>query len=117
MKVVIFTCSENEARNYGQPLILITRLNLADGILLGRFLKGLLQDLYEWHKDQKAYEASLSRKEGSRTVLLPGLQPQWSKDGPSSLDDLLKWSGFRSFLTKCHRKLGQVSILLCDEPQ
>ncbi|OCB90862.1 hypothetical protein A7U60_g1886 [Sanghuangporus baumii] len=89
VKVVIFTCSENEARNYGL------------------FLRVVLQDLYEWHKDQKAYEASLSRKEDSKIIPLPGLQPQWSKDGPSSLDDLLKWSGFRSFLTKCHRKLGQ----------
>ncbi|KAH8118538.1 transcription factor/nuclear export subunit protein 2-domain-containing protein [Phellopilus nigrolimitatus] len=89
VKVIIFSCSENEARNYG------------------RFLKGILQDLYGWHKDQKAYDASNRRKDGSKTVLLPGLQMPWSKDGPSSPDDLLKWAEFKSFLKKCHRKLGR----------
>ncbi|THH08122.1 hypothetical protein EW145_g2921 [Phellinidium pouzarii] len=89
VKVVIFSCSESEARNYG------------------RFLKGILQDLYGWHKDQKTYDASNRRKEGSTVTLLPGLQTHWSKDGPTSPDDLLKWSDFKSFLKKCHRKLGR----------
>ncbi|KAI5124799.1 hypothetical protein M0805_005432 [Coniferiporia weirii] len=89
VKVIIFSCSESEARNYG------------------RFLKGILQDLHGWHKDQRVYDASNRRKEGSTTTLLPGLQTHWSKDGPSSPDDLLKWSDFKSFLKKCHRKLGR----------
>lgn len=82
--------------------------------MLGRFLKGILQDLYGWHKDQKVYDASNRRKDGSEITILPGLQTQLSKDGPPTPDDLLKWPDFKSFLKKCHRKLGRVSIFICS---
>ena len=68
----------------------------------------ILSDLHAWHKDQKVFEASNHRKVGTEQILLPGLQVHWSKDGPSSPDDLLKWADLKSFLRKCHRKLGQV---------
>lgn len=75
---------------------------------IGRFVKGVLTDLYSWHQSQKAYDASNRRKEGSKVTLLPGFQREWSKDGPSTPDNLLGWPYFKSFLKKCHRKLGRV---------
>ena len=74
----------------------------------GRFLKGVLQDLYTWHRDETAYEAANRRKMGSDTILLPGLQATWSRIGPTSPDQLLKWSDFKLFMKKCHRRLCQV---------
>lgn len=69
-----------------------------------------MQDLNAWHKDQKIFDASNKRQEDDKTVYLPGMQKQWSKNGPSSEKELIKWVDFRSFLKKCHRKLGQCFI-------
>lgn len=76
----------------------------------GRFLKGILLDLHRWHKSQQAYDASNRRTEGEAVLPLPGLQTKWSKDGPTSTDELMKWPEFKSFLKKCHRKLGKVLL-------
>lgn len=71
-------------------------------------MKGILHDLYAWHKDKKAYDQSNRRQESGKTVYLPGMAEKWLKDGPSSDGDLLQWTNFKSFLKKCHRKLCQV---------
>ncbi|TDL29757.1 hypothetical protein BD410DRAFT_710827 [Rickenella mellea] len=95
VKVVIFSCSESEAHNYG------------------RFLKGILKDLYHWHKNEKAFDEANRLKDGGKNLLLPGFQKRWSNDWPSSPDDLIRWSDFKSFLKKCHRKLGRQSFTDC----
>ena len=76
---------------------------------LGRFLKGVLHDLYIWYKDEKAFDASTRREVDGKTVYLPGLSKPFVRDGPATADGLLKWNEFKSFLRKCHRRIGSVS--------
>ncbi|KAL4082005.1 transcription factor/nuclear export subunit protein 2-domain-containing protein [Scleroderma yunnanense] len=98
VKTVIFSCSEYEAKNYG------------------RFLLGILADLWKWAQDEQLFHQDNRMKIGGKTVLLPGFQPRWTnKDhGDIRPDDLLNWAGFKQILRKWHRKLGR-SLCSCIE--
>ncbi|KAG9317173.1 transcription factor/nuclear export subunit protein 2-domain-containing protein [Chiua virens] len=98
IKTVIFSCSEYEAKNYG------------------RFLLGVLMDLWKWAQDEQLFIHENRTKIGGRTVLLPGFQPRWTNKDQMNLvpEDLLPWSGFKQILRKWHRKLGR-SLCNCIE--
>ncbi|KAG1756059.1 transcription factor/nuclear export subunit protein 2-domain-containing protein [Suillus lakei] len=98
VKAVVFSCSEYEAKNYG------------------RFLLGILTDLWKWAQDEQLFLMENRTKVGGKTVLLPGFQHRWSSKDHGSIvsDDLLSWTGFKQILRKWHRKLGR-SLLSCIE--
>ncbi|KAG6882988.1 hypothetical protein C0995_013326 [Termitomyces sp. Mi166 len=56
VKVVLFSCSEYEAHNYG------------------RFLLGILADMFNWYSDEVAYMVDNHTKVGGKTVYNPHLQ-------------------------------------------
>ncbi|KAF5387899.1 hypothetical protein D9615_000104 [Tricholomella constricta] len=88
VKVVLFSCSEYEAHNYG------------------RFLAGILQDLYKWHLDEQLYLADNRTKIGGKTIYHPGMQRSY-RDKTVTLDNLLDWPSFQRILRKWHKKLGK----------
>ncbi|KAG0699864.1 transcription factor/nuclear export subunit protein 2-domain-containing protein [Suillus ampliporus] len=98
VKAVVFSCSEYEAKNYG------------------RFLLGILTDLWKWAQDEQLFLMENRTKVGGKTILLPGFQHKWSSKDHASIvaDDLLSWTGFKQILRKWHRKLGK-SLLSCIE--
>ncbi|KAG1857214.1 transcription factor/nuclear export subunit protein 2-domain-containing protein [Suillus tomentosus] len=98
VKAVVFSCSEYEAKNYG------------------RFLLGILTDLWKWAQDEQLFFIENRTKVGGKTILLPGFQHRWSSKDHASIvpDDLLSWTGFKQILRKWHRKLGR-SLLSCIE--
>ncbi|KAF9468910.1 transcription factor/nuclear export subunit protein 2-domain-containing protein [Collybia nuda] len=87
VKVVLFSCSEYEAHNYG------------------RFLSGILSDLYKWHLDEQLYIGDNRTKVGGKFIYNPGLQRTWNKT--AALDNLLDWASFQRVLRKWHKKLGK----------
>ncbi|GLB33487.1 putative THO complex subunit 2 N-terminus [Lyophyllum shimeji] len=87
VKVVLFSCSEYEAHNYG------------------RFLAGILSDLFKWHNDEQLYLADNRTKIGGKTVYHPGMQRAPSKTNGS--DTLLDWPIFQRILRKWHKKLAK----------
>ncbi|KAG6833844.1 hypothetical protein H0H87_011778 [Tephrocybe sp. NHM501043] len=91
VKVVLFSCSEYEAHNYG------------------RFLLGILTDMYKWYSDESAYMADNRTKVGGKTTYNPGLQRTWSNKSVT-LSDLLDWASFQRILRKWHKKLAKCFI-------
>ncbi|KAF4602377.1 THO complex subunit 2 [Pleurotus pulmonarius] len=91
IKVVLFSCSEYEARNYG------------------RFLLGILSDLHKWSQDEKLFLQDNRSSKGCH----PGFQLFW-KANPGLLaeDKLMDWPSFKRVLGKWYRKLGK-SFLEC----
>ncbi|KAI0254213.1 transcription factor/nuclear export subunit protein 2-domain-containing protein [Lactifluus subvellereus] len=87
IKVVVFSCSEYEAKNYG------------------RFLLGILTDLYKWFSDEASYEQDNRTKIGGKIHYLPGFQQSWSPKFPVEKTSLLTWHNFQQVLRKWHRKL------------
>ncbi|KAF9045967.1 hypothetical protein BDZ89DRAFT_1155277 [Hymenopellis radicata] len=79
-KVILFSCSEFEARNYG------------------RFLRGLLADLNKWHCDENAYEQDNRARVGEKVVHHPGFQ---NKSGTEHLP----WTDFHKVHRKWHQRL------------
>ncbi|KAM6495643.1 Transcription factor/nuclear export subunit protein 2 domain containing protein [Amanita muscaria] len=92
VKVVLFSCSEYEARNYG------------------RFLLGILTDLHKWNLDEQLYSQDNRTKVGGKTIHHPGFQRVWSYNNPVPVDNVLKWVAFQQILRKWHRKLGKCFI-------
>ncbi|KAK7060210.1 THO2 plays a role in transcriptional elongation [Paramarasmius palmivorus] len=86
VKVILFSCSEYEARNYG------------------RFLLGILTDLSKWHQDEQAYIQDNRSKVGGKVVLHAGLQLKYQLPMPP--ENQLKWKDFRTVLRKWHKKLA-----------
>nr|VWP00540.1 Palmitoyltransferase AKR1 (EC (Ankyrin repeat-containing protein AKR1) [Ganoderma boninense] len=89
VKVVIFSCSEYEARNYG------------------RFLHGVLTDIQKWYQDEQLFVQENRTKSGGTVTLLPGLQLRWTPKQVITQEDLIKWSDFKQVVRKWHRKLGK----------
>lgn len=90
MRVIIFSCSEYEARNYG------------------RFLHGILVDIMKWHNDEQAFMQDNRTKVGGKPVYLPGFQMKWSSKSVVAIEDIIKWSDFKTLAKKWHRKLSRV---------
>ncbi|KAG6850048.1 hypothetical protein H0H93_001864, partial [Arthromyces matolae] len=91
VKVVLFSCSEYEAHNYG------------------RFLSGILSDMFKWYSDEAAYMMDNRTKVGGKNVYNPGLQRTWFNKSVT-LDSLLDWPSFQRILRKWHKKLAKCFI-------
>ncbi|KAF6762809.1 transcription factor/nuclear export subunit protein 2-domain-containing protein [Ephemerocybe angulata] len=91
VKVVVFTCTDYEARNYG------------------RFLLGIMTDLHKWHTDERAYTQDNRVNVAGRMVHLPGLQRALTNASPSQVD-ILTWKSFQGFLKKTHKKIADSFI-------
>lgn len=103
--MVLFSCSEYEARNYGK-LHLNTLISSSDYVhLAGRFLLGILSDLHKWSQDEKLFLQDNRSSKGCH----PGFQLFW-KANPGLLaeDKLMDWPSFKRVLGKWYRKLGKV---------
>ncbi|KAJ3795196.1 transcription factor/nuclear export subunit protein 2-domain-containing protein [Lentinula aff. detonsa] len=90
IKVILFSCSEYEARNYG------------------RFLLGVLSDLHKWHSEEQVYSQDNRSKIGGKTVLHPGFQSQYRLPMPP--ENHLKWSVFQKIVRKWHKKISLAFI-------
>ncbi|KIY72984.1 hypothetical protein CYLTODRAFT_343075 [Cylindrobasidium torrendii FP15055 ss-10] len=77
---IVFSCSEDEARNYG------------------RFLRSILADLHKWHKDETAYLSDNRIKSHGKS--LPGMRMRFRVDKEPILH-----SQFQQVLRKWHQKL------------
>ncbi|KAJ2920447.1 hypothetical protein H1R20_g16647, partial [Candolleomyces eurysporus] len=88
VKVVIFSCTDYEARNYG------------------RFLLGILSDLHKWHTDDQAYTQDNRVKVAGKTIYLPGLQRALTNKSPAP-DTILTWPNFQQVLRKWYRKIAK----------
>jgi hypothetical protein len=108
VKVVVFSCSEYEARNYGMQCLLPPTRELTLHNHTGRFLVGILKDLWKWQQDEELYKQENRTKAGGKTVLLPGMQMKWSNKTVITPEDLLSWSALKTIMKKWHRKLGKV---------
>ncbi|KAI0091900.1 transcription factor/nuclear export subunit protein 2-domain-containing protein [Irpex rosettiformis] len=86
IKTVIFSCTEYEAQNYG------------------RFLLGILTDLYKWHQDEQLFSSD-NRSKGTRVSVLPGFMYRFSNKTVVAAEDLVVWPTFRTLVRKWHRKL------------
>ncbi|KAI9000935.1 transcription factor/nuclear export subunit protein 2-domain-containing protein [Trametes punicea] len=98
VKVVVFSCSEYEARNYG------------------RFLLGILTDIWKWFQDEQLFLQENRTKSGGNTVFLPGLQLRWTPTPKPVVaqEDLITWADFKQVVRKWHRKLNK-SLMECIE--
>ena len=79
---------------------------------VGRFLLGILTDLYKWFSDEALYEQDNRTKTGGKIHYLPGLQQSWSPKFPVEKTSLLTWQNFRQVLRKWHRKLFKVGAVV-----
>jgi THO complex subunit 2 len=113
IKVVVFSCSEYEAKNYGPSSLCPAGLypRLTSRLRVGRFLLGILTDLYKWFSDEASYEQDNRTKIGGKIHYLPGFQQSWSPKFPVEKTSLLTWQNFQQVLRKWHRKLFKVGDL------
>lgn len=93
VRVILFTCTEYEARNYG------------------RFLRGVLTDLLAWHQDESQYLTDNRLKSNEKTWINPGMIKTWKADSSRhiSVTDVVDWKTFRQFLSKWHKRICAVS--------
>lgn len=107
VKVVVFSCSEYEARNYGMstsaPKYTITHFHE------GRFLLNILKDLWAWQQSEELYLQDNRAKGTKKAVFHPGMQKKWSMKPNLTQEDILSWTEFKIVLKKWQRKLGKVS--------
>ncbi|KAL1944225.1 hypothetical protein VTO73DRAFT_3410 [Trametes versicolor] len=96
VKVVVFSCSEYEARNYG------------------RFLLGILTDISKWFQDEQLFLQENRTKVSGTAVFLPGLQLRFSPKPVIAEEDLITWADFKQVVRKWHRKLNK-SLIECVE--
>ncbi|KAI0312477.1 transcription factor/nuclear export subunit protein 2-domain-containing protein [Amylostereum chailletii] len=88
VRVVAFSCSEYEAKNYG------------------RFLHGVLTDLHKWYQDEQQYTQDNRVKVNGKAAWLPGfLQKPDRQAEPIEASAVLSWSSFQTIMRKWHKKL------------
>ncbi|EKM59356.1 uncharacterized protein PHACADRAFT_191704 [Phanerochaete carnosa HHB-10118-sp] len=92
LRTLIFSCSEVEARNYG------------------RFLLGILGDIWKWHQDEQLFMQDNRVKSGGKVSYLPGFMLIYSNKANVAIDDIIKWQQFRQVCKKWHRKLAKAFI-------
>lgn len=102
MKVVLFSCSEYEARNYGRPLVHLKEQDVYAPT--GRFLRGIMTDLYSWFKDKQLYEQDNQINRNNQTLCHPGFKRNFT----NKPNDVLKHEALQTVVRKWHRKLGKV---------
>ncbi|THV05422.1 hypothetical protein K435DRAFT_647314 [Dendrothele bispora CBS 962.96] len=86
LKVILFSCSEYEARNYG------------------RFLSGVLTDLYKWHQDEPMYIQDNRSKVGGKSMQHTGFQPRYL--WPMPPEAFLKWPLYQKVVRKWYKKIA-----------
>ncbi|KAJ7667690.1 transcription factor/nuclear export subunit protein 2-domain-containing protein [Mycena polygramma] len=92
VRVVLFSCSEYEARNYG------------------RFLRGVLADLAKWYGDQAQYNSDNQTATRGTVVYHPGFVQKWTSK-PIDQSDQLEWgTAFRRVVRKWHAKLAKCFV-------
>ncbi|KAJ7755620.1 transcription factor/nuclear export subunit protein 2-domain-containing protein [Mycena maculata] len=93
VSVVLFSCSEYEARNYG------------------RFLRGVLADLAKWHSDQTQYTTDSQTVNRGGVVYHPGFLQKWTSKPTTVQADQMEWgTAFRKVVRKWHRTLSKCFI-------
>ena len=76
--------------------------------LTGRFLRGVLNDLYKWHTDQAQYTSDSQTVTRGTVVYHPGFIQKWTSK-PIVQGDQLEWgTAFRRVVRKWHVKLAKV---------
>lgn len=93
---IVFSSTQNEARNYGEKDYLQWFRPLTGRI--GRFLRGVLRDLGAWSSDQKLWES-----DNNKTNVLPGFIYKKA---------LLSWESYKVLVKKFHTKLCSVSYII-----
>lgn len=90
--VVIFSCTDYEARNYG------------------RFLFGVIRDLHKWHTNEKAWIAdNRVIKSNGKVLYFPGFRLPWVSKGLST-EPMVPWTTFRGLHRKWQRKLTKCLV-------
>ncbi|TRM68443.1 transcription factor/nuclear export subunit protein 2-domain-containing protein [Schizophyllum amplum] len=89
VRVILFSCTEYEARNYG------------------RFLRGVLTDLLSWHDNEQQYGNENKHKAGDKYFINPGMIKTWKADSSQhiSTSEVIDWKTFRLYLTKWHKRI------------
>lgn len=80
-------------------------------MIVGRFLLGILTDLYKWHQDEQLF-LNDNRSKGGKTTYFPGLMLRFSNKSAVALEDLITWQDYCVVLRKWHRKLLKVRVSL-----
>jgi THO complex subunit 2 len=106
VKVVLFSCSEYEAHNYGMTYRFTPTLSLIHAS--GRFLLGILSDMDKWHADEQLYNTDNRSKVSG--IVHPGFRRNWINK-PAPPDTILEWGDFLRVMRKWHKKLGKVNNL------
>jgi THO complex subunit 2 len=105
---VIFASSGYEAKNYGKWIQRCAKD--VSSRQAGRFLFGILSDLWRWHQDEAAYLQDNRTKSGNKVTVLPGFLKNWSlsKDVVDA-KSVRPWTEFKLILQKWHKKLTKVA--------
>lgn len=109
MKVIVFSCSEYEVRNYGESFSYLSPSFLSRGACQGRFLCGILADLSRWDADEQLFMQDNRMKSGGKYVYLPGFQIRWTSKPVYGIEDIIEWPAYKKILRKWHRKILKVS--------
>lgn len=76
----------------------------------GRFLHGLLADLWKWHQDEELFKQDNRVKVGGKYYIHPGFLRAWTTIQPLTPDKLLTWAEFKIVVRKWHHKIALVSF-------
>ena len=104
---IVFSLTQSEARNYGKSPV----TNISSGglnILLGRFLRRILEDLTAWASDEAKFKQENEDKKGAR---LPGLRVKTGGEESFMTHNMLN-----NFFQKLHKKLWHVRLANCLPP-
>ena len=77
---------------------------------IGRFLLGVLTDIWKWHQDEQLFMQDNRVKIGGKVSYLPGFMTNFSSKAVVAIDDIVKWQNFRRACNKWHRKLIKVQL-------
>jgi THO complex subunit 2 len=80
-------------------------------IITGRFLLGILSDLFRWHQDEQLFMND-NRSKGARVSYFPGFMMRFSNKSTVAAEDLISWQDFHVVVKKWHRKLLKVCLKL-----
>jgi THO complex subunit 2 len=111
VKVVLFSCSEYEARNYVCCCIAKWSSKSESMKSTGRFLSSVWRSILNWYLDEAAYiQDNRTKVTGGKTICLLGMQKSFLKDAskPVEFASLLTWPEYQKIVRKWYRKLATV---------
>jgi len=95
-----------------KPEIMVGSMNFFERLFsfwrIGRFLSGVLNDLYKWHQEEPTYIQDNRSKVGGKTVQHTGFQGRYLYPMPA--DNFLKWPQYMRVVRKWYKKLANVRI-------